>query len=538
LVSGSISLHNPKGSNNRCDELTDYVNNNNRLFHSNNYVHSGYSIPCKKPYNVSSTNVECYNMKYYENTNLILYWTNNVNCIQNNCVYIIQYLCSNDLLDGKPVNGQGSTCVNTQSYTLNPNLGQHESFNYYNICKHTERNKGLKYNVLNNTSIFSKNNINGDRYGFECPEERDYYPYWHHSSWIDIAVLTTNDDCDYYNKHSECNENRYDCYNYTSKIKNISKEKCIKDNGKWEKVRRNKCNIKCKKINNMSSLNNYIWKIPKFNQYNKCVIRIRLNVTSVSLNAIEGIKKLSYILNVSEVPVHIGFNKKNNWKVYQDRTFLFYILEKPYYIDEEIFNVNIIGKRGNDLKIQGIPSIQGIQEYNFFPSELNTTLNSYINFQWDGSDFNPINSVGNGRIGTDRNNMIQLLDKKRFFENKKTEKYFISQGQDIHNRSKCYSYNELLLLYSDEEKEEKEKNCAILNSANPYFNYFPIQINKTGKFNFISSRTNAIFTLYVNDGEKEKDKIWDIIRSLLSYLFTLFIVIFVGILTKKNIKIN
>ena len=145
-------------------------------------------------------------MNYYTNTIIPIRWTTQHNCGDNNdCQIILQYACEGDLgtniRDGHPQNSRGDTCTDTIPELLdegiynNERYGKHEDFAYYQRCKQRNRNTRLftaDRNLRGRSSLYTRQNPNGNRYGFECPEERDYYPYQAESDWRDIAILTSD----------------------------------------------------------------------------------------------------------------------------------------------------------------------------------------------------------------------------------------------------------------------------------------------------------------------------------------------------------
>lgn len=73
----------------------------------------------------------------------------------------------------------------------------HESYDQYQLCQRTERNRGLytaDQRVNRNDQRGTRQNPNGNRRGLECPEERDYYPWWHPSPWIGKAIVVVDLD--------------------------------------------------------------------------------------------------------------------------------------------------------------------------------------------------------------------------------------------------------------------------------------------------------------------------------------------------------
>lgn len=160
-------------------------------------------------------------------TVLPIEWTSQHACGPNDktsCEIIMQYGCDATtpsagmpgLRDGTntgcPNNGDQCPPLNNDEDadddTSTTAYGQHESPVWYQECRTRGRNKGLftaDRNMNNrNQARSTRQNPNGGRSGTECPEERDYYPYWVATPWRDIAVLTSNiSRCQYYSEQTQ-----------------------------------------------------------------------------------------------------------------------------------------------------------------------------------------------------------------------------------------------------------------------------------------------------------------------------------------------
>lgn len=204
VANADMYLQNMRGSNNRLDEANRDRDNANRLFDSQNNNRGGYNVG---------------SLYFYEGERVPFEWTNQHGCGNewNDCQIILQYMCSPNLRDGTTTNTipeQPSNCLDNNC-NRDIRFGMHEDYDYYMNCKYRYRNRGLftaDRNLNGNTARFTRQNENGNRRGYECPEERDHYPYWGPTPWVDIAILTDDESrCPFYRSESENVKGRYYC---------------------------------------------------------------------------------------------------------------------------------------------------------------------------------------------------------------------------------------------------------------------------------------------------------------------------------------
>lgn len=126
----------------------------------------------------------------------------------------------------------------------------------------------------------------------------------------------------------------------------------------------------------------------------------------------------------------LALNTAQTGRTFQDRSHVMKVMRRPKQsaqnpatvaalaLDTKIVNVNVQGKRGNI--VQTYPAV----EYNFFPPVVELALGDCVAMQWTGSNtHNNGNPAGDGQAGdagegtggTDRHNLVQLMDKNSSF---------------------------------------------------------------------------------------------------------------------------
>ena len=455
-------MHNPRGSNNRLDEASRNRNNARRMFDSQNNDRGGYNVG---------------GMYYYVGSTLAIEWTNQHSCNDpnNNCDIILQYMCQDDVRDGATTRTIPDTPLQCQNENCNRDLrfGMHENFDYYTLCKLRERNQGLftaNQNV-GNTATRTRQNPNGQRYGYECAEERDYYPYWLPTPWVDIVVMTSRPErCDYYRTNSYNVKPLYYC-NVKSQFIGLNLRKrgvipVIEDEcnqlefkgeviGNWTLVAPQTgvppdcIQAPWSRDNHLGNgllypgyPNYYNWTIPD-NVHEHCVLRMRYNISTGDYKDWEGadagnntrsnrlgLDVWSRFGLTSEEAEERGYLFKNNPEVevfdeLADGDFSLRLaintaqFGRTFQDRSHVFSIRPVpadtecsrGKIEN-LNVRGkrgnIVQVYPGVEYDFVPNRLTVPVGACVHIQWTGSNTNPGNNDGQGLRGTDRSNMVLL----------------------------------------------------------------------------------------------------------------------------------
>merc|ERR1711879_464517 len=120
--------------------------------------------------------------------------------------------------------------------------------------------------------------------------------------------------------------------------------------------------------------------------------------------------------------LRLALNTAQTGRTFQDRSHVFKVMKIPdkgaqnaaMKAANKIINVSVQGKRGNI--VQTFPAV----EYDFWPKIAEVNVGDCLAFQWTGSNThnngNPAGDgqagdAGEGRGGSDRSNLIQIMDK-------------------------------------------------------------------------------------------------------------------------------
>jgi len=183
-----------------------------------------------------------------------------------------------------------STDFNVQS---DPRFGRHEGLSYYTRCYWRSRNQGLWIAdrfLGGNSSTFTRQNNNGNRYGLECPEARDYWPYWGASPWRDVATLTSRPERCADVSQSQNVVTKYECICSScialQEYAALDQSLCTAVGGTWTPFASFSssapfCGAASLAPVNEMTVASFNWTLPtSVVDLDTCVLRIRYNITS------------------------------------------------------------------------------------------------------------------------------------------------------------------------------------------------------------------------------------------------------------------
>eukprot|EP01112_Ceratiomyxa_fruticulosa_P014502 TRINITY_DN4157_c0_g1_i4.p1 TRINITY_DN4157_c0_g1~~TRINITY_DN4157_c0_g1_i4.p1 ORF type:complete len:1284 (+),score=241.55 TRINITY_DN4157_c0_g1_i4:155-4006(+) len=542
---GDLYMQYMRGSNNKLNEPSNTRRNGNRLFDSQNNDNAGYNVgdncipACSDPdtntydkYAVGAGNGVMY---YYTGSVVTIEWTAQHGCgnPNTNCEIILQYMCEGYDNDHDHANNPDTPGIRDGHTTdtipfntadaINPEYGRHEPYYYYSNCTTRSRNGGLfsadqltpQQLQVNLPATFTRQNSNGQRFGYECPEERDYYPYWHPSPWRDIAVIV--DDvtrCGYYQRESQnvqakgyCSvanyNNPYDCAthggHWSSTSWGIGAPDCVQT--VWSRDNHHG--------NTMEGfMANYNWTIPD-TPSNKCAFRMRYNMstndypdwgdnmlTGAKNNANSPIKDkpASDWVGLGENvtgPLRLSINSDQFGRTFQDRSHVFRIESRPSSISHKakIYNIGVRGRRGN------IQQVYPAVEYDFVPNTLSIKKGDYVHFQWTGADSNPAGNAGEGRAMTDRSNLVEVADLNLNFPLKYEQTSLFGGNKDTIAK---FAFLGQTGCDVDSTDNDADDNCKLLNAASAYFDGGLLKIDSPGTHHYLSTRNHQ----YSNRSQK------------------------------------
>lgn len=434
--------------------------------------------------------------------------------------------------------------------------GMHEPETWYHMCRTRTRNRGLftadQPILLSEGSTVTRQEPISARHGFECSEERDYWPYWHPTPWRDVAVLTSNTSlCDVYRSSSQNVASKCLCVSKDAGSLRTDGDALSSENaGAWVHNNEADCTSakyvwKCfsswnweapvcllapyqtdNRLGNADgrAMAGYDWVIPESLVPNgqdsvRCVIRLRYNISSTEVprtldarfnNVLKNNPVRTYGASyvpssttqtvADTLPLRLAIQTNEYGRTFQDRSYVFVVARRPAtLVGKTVHNLGVRGKRGN------IAQVRNCVEYDFVPNQLSVSVGDHIHVQWTGSDYNPQGNAGEGRAGTDRSNVIQIpsSDANTPIQLSAEPEASIFNPQDTAalawaGQDPLYCLSTQQMLSSHIADAQNPLSCHFLNGArSPEVPYMPtatfskiIQVVRSGTFQYISTRNN------------------------------------------------